>query len=534
MMVEVERQPTTKRNDRRAALRRASIGLLVALVLAALVAQVPVLPAKPDLYLHLVWSYQVMRCLAQGAVPVWLPDLNAGFGSPGVRLHNPLGPVVDGSLGLALGDAGSGLRAAAVLAAALLLALLWRRRGRSGLGEWLIVMLSPVVAFSLLGRAAWSEFLALPLIWWLLEAAVDRTLLPRREGPLLALLWLLHGPSTVMVVLIMAVLVALAADARLAGRAAGVAGVAAGLTAWHWLPLAGEMAMIDTAALTGGIFRADRNILGSPQAHELDASIFLAWCAVALLVAAFLGRWWRWGTARTVAIAACVWLASPAGVWLWRPGSPLAFLQFPWRWLLPATVLAAVPMREALRGWGGRIGLAAVLAPLVLLPWPRWVRDPHLTAAMGWQDAGRAVQGAISGNPLLVDAPQHRPPSWDLLAGNLLRFERQPVLLVPAGGSWSVERWAPLDRVVAVELPAAARVELRLLEYPTWRVSVDGEPASALTGAGVVGAAVPAGRHTVRASWAGNPLSRVGQAAGGMTVVLLLWAHLANRRRRAP
>src|SRR5512136_2052358 len=98
MMVAVEPKPTTRRNVRRS-FCRALIAVLLAILLALLVARVPVLPANPDLYLHLVWSYQVMRCLAQGAAPVWLPDLNAGFGSPGVRLHNPLGPVVDGSLG---------------------------------------------------------------------------------------------------------------------------------------------------------------------------------------------------------------------------------------------------------------------------------------------------------------------------------------------------------------------------------------------------------------------------------------------------
>ncbi len=36
----------------------------------------------PDLYVHLIWSWEVMRCLASGQLPVWLPDLNAGFGSP--------------------------------------------------------------------------------------------------------------------------------------------------------------------------------------------------------------------------------------------------------------------------------------------------------------------------------------------------------------------------------------------------------------------------------------------------------------------
>ncbi len=152
-------------------------GLVAAALVAAAVvaaALLPVLPAGPDLYVHVLWTWQVMRCLAAGDLPVWLPDLNAGFGSPGIRLYSPLGPVLEGVLGLALGGAGAALRVAPVLAWAAFLLVGVRRRGtRPGSIEWAFLLVSPLALHSLLGRGAWSEYLAVPLLWWLLDAAVE-------------------------------------------------------------------------------------------------------------------------------------------------------------------------------------------------------------------------------------------------------------------------------------------------------------------------------------------------------------------------
>ena len=101
-----------------AARTRARTALAVALTLAVAgaAAAVPFLPAGPDLYVHLLWTWQVMRCLAAGDLPVWLPDLNGAFGSPGIRLYSPLGPVIEGVVGLAFGSAGAALRVVPVLA----------------------------------------------------------------------------------------------------------------------------------------------------------------------------------------------------------------------------------------------------------------------------------------------------------------------------------------------------------------------------------------------------------------------------------
>ena len=510
-------------------------GLVAAVLLAAVVAAaalLPYLPAGPDLYVHVLWTWQVMRCVAAGDLPVWLPDLNAGFGSPGIRLYSPLGPVLEGVLGLALGGAGAALRVAPVLAWAAFLLVVLRRRGtRAGAIEWTFLLVAPLTLHSLLGRGAWSEYLAVPLLWWLLDAAVEGDLRGGRDGALLAVLWLLHAPTTLMAVCLMGAAAAARRDLRLVGRLAAACVLAAAMTAWHWLPLAAEMRLVDRAALTGGIFATTRNALGSPVAHALDENIWLGWCAVALLVAALAGRWWRTDPRRTALLAACVALASPLAAWLYRLPLPLDMLQFPWRWLLPAAVVAAAVAARAAVDTRGRLALVVAVLPLVAFAWPAVVDDPGLTARTEWREAGERVSRAFDGNPLVVDAAQNRPASWGQLGANLQRFGPRAPAVGPDGARWQVERWEPLERRLVVECESPARVALRVLDYPFWEVTVDGAPASARS-AGTLAASVPAGRHVVRARWAGNPLAAVGRAAAAVALGLVALVALRARRRR--
>ncbi len=503
----------------------AAPALAAAAVAAALV---PYLPAGPDLYAHLLWCWEVMRCLAAGALPVWLPDLNAGFGSPGIRLYSPLGPFVQGAVGVVLGSAGAALRAVPVLAWGGFLFVARRRRPSGGAGEWGILLAAPIVVYSLFGRGAWSEFLGVPLLWWLLDVAIEGDLAPARDGVVLGLLWLLHAPTTLMALVLMALAAASARDSRRLFKLALAAAVAGGLTAWHWLPLASEAGGAARAALTGGIFAAAGNVLGSPSAHALGESIWLGWCAVALMVALLAGRWWRTERLRTAAVLVAVAMASPLAAPLYAPASPLSFLQFPWRWLLPAVVLAASPLRRGLAAPGGRLALGALLLPLLAFPWRGFVGDPHLTTATTWDRAGHAVFTSLGGNPMLVDVAEHRPASWTLLAGNLNSFGGRDAALEGGEGSVMVLDWRPLERTLSVETARRTVVALRLLDYPFWQASLDGVAVPVHGSTGVVAVETPAGRHLVAVRWAGNPWSRVGLAVAAATGLALAWG-----RRRA-
>ncbi|HUK13407.1 MAG TPA: hypothetical protein VLW17_08890 [Thermoanaerobaculaceae bacterium] len=482
----------------------------------------PFVPTGPDIYVHLLWTQQVMHCLHAGALPVWLPDLNAGFGSPGIRLYSPLGTFLAGALGLVAGDAGSGVRALALFGRLALFALLWRSQRWQGAAEWALLVFAPLAVHDVLGRSAFSEVYALPLMWWLLETSLADRLEPVRDGILAAALWLVHALSAVMTGLLMLGAAALTGTGSALRRLALAALVAGGLTAWYTLPLVAEFSAIpNRAATVEGVFSPERHVLASTSAPNLEVNGWMTWCAVALLAAVLIGRWWRRDRNRTVLIAGCVVVASPMFAWFWRIHSPLQLLQFPWRWLLPAGILAAAPAAASLRRPAGWTAAAVLLVPLAFHPHDPVVRDPGLTAAMDWTQLGARVHRAFEGNPWIVDAAQNRPRSWAWLATNLERFGGERVLVSPAN-SLQVVRWDVLDREVEVAAAEPARVEFRLLDYPYWEVHVDGRLAAPDSPRGAVGVRVPAGQHRVVVSWAGDPLARVGLGVAAATALAVL------------
>ena len=494
---------------------------------AALVVALPWLPRAPDLYVHLLWSWEVMRCLAQGQLPVWLPDLNAGFGSPGIRLYSPLGPVLTGSLGLLLGEAGRGLRAAALLAAAAVIALprMPVSGGTGGLraATGVVALLSPMVAYALVGRSAWSEFLAVPILWWIIERLLDGRLRAGREGVAVAVLWLVHVPSALMAGCLGGASLLLHRNRSHAISLVKIAAVGGGLSAWHWLPLLQESATLGGGELlTSGIFDPGRNVLGSPNAHALDQSIWLGWVAVSLLAAILLTRSWATHPRRTILAVACVAVASPLAAPLWLLETPLQLLQFPWRWLLPATFLLVPALIDARAR--RPIALAVLLAPSLTMAWVELVRVPALHADARWGDTGPALFRALGANPLLVDAVQNRPPSFGALRPNLRLFgDSQAVVASGVGTVAAIHRWSPLLREVEVVASTPVTVGFRILDYPFWAVSSDGAPEVATGGVpGVVSCRLPEGRHLVSIRWVGNPRSAIGQIVAALTIVLLI------------
>ena len=485
----------------------------------------PWLPLGPDIYQHLVWDWQVMRCLAEWQLPLWLPDLNAGFGNPGIRLYSPLGPVLTGTLGTVLGDAGRGLRSAAILAVFAVLVVAQRQTPSRSLMTGGAVLVSPMVLFSLFGRAAWSEFLSLPLMLWLLLRMVRGELEGVRDGVALGLLWLAHAPTTIMVGLVGVGSLVLHRSRSYTVRALQVVGVGCCLTAWHWMPLLRETAFIEAErVMTGGMYEPARNVLASETAHTPEINSWLVWVAVASLVSVLATRLWAYHPRRTLLAVGCVVLASPLALPLWWMPGPHQLLQFPWRLLLPGTLLLVtalveVPERRA-------IGVACVLVPLLFMPWAPWVGVPKIDASLGWNEAGEVIASSIGGNPFLVDVRQHRPPAFADLERNLSLFGRTQRVLVSGDGEVAaIRRWSPLHREVEVTGAQPSTVALRILDYPYWSVTTGDERAvEREVVPGVIACRVPAGRHVLRVSWTGNPAAAVGQIVALVTALLLvLW-----------
>ncbi len=504
--------------------RRVILAVLAALAAVAVVVA-PVLPRGTDVYPHVLWSWQVQRCLAVGSVPVWLPDLNAGFGSPGIRLYSPLGPLLAGALALLLGGVGRGLRAALLLAGVVLL-LAARRRGRHGAA--LLVLLSPVVLFEGGFRFPVSQLLALPLAWELLDRwGYFERQHRERDALLFAVLWLVHAPTALLIAPLVGAL-ALQRPRTVPGLAASWLGAAA-LSSWHWLPLLAETRGSGfAAALTTGELHPLRNLLGAPDAHLVDHNVALGWAAVGVLAALVIGGGWR--SAPGLLATACVFMSSLASAPIWRGLDLLAWLQFPWRLLLPATILTALTLARSPRG-RALPAAAALLAPLLFPPPLALVREPQLGRRTTWVEAGRQVAASFEGNPLLVDVAEHRPAWWGEMARTIAHFGRQPALFVAGSGSVQPLAWHPARRAFRVATTGGGDVGVRLLFDAHWAAAVDGQPVPVQRWGAALAVAVPPGVHTVTVKWVADPPLLVGLllALFGATGLLAL-----HRRGGAP
>lgn len=508
------------------------LAVVAAAVVCAVVVAAPLLPRGTDLYAHVLWSWQVMRCLSAGALPVWLPDLNAGMGSAGIRLYSPLGPVVCGALGLLFGDAGRGIRAAIVLALLILFAVVRRQKVPGWPGIAVVTVASPVVVTEVVTRFPVSEILAIPVAWLLLDIGVRGLHSWRQAGSLLGVLWLLHAPTAAMVGALMA---AAAISNRERGRQLplflATVATAALLTVWHWLPLLFEASSHTFAsALATGKHHPLRNLLGLPDAHLMDINISMGWAAVGVLLALLAAGAWR-SRRGALAVAAVALAATPAAP-VWRLVPFLAWLQFPWRWLLPASLLA-IPALTAARDvapWRRRLSLVLFAVPILLVPSVRFASDPKLTAHTAWQRAGRAVFEGFDGNPLLVDVEEHRPPWWPELAATLVRLGDRPAVLTDPSGRLRVTAWRPLSREFVVQSDAADRLVVRLLADPHWSAEVDRLPAGTERSGAALSTRLSPGRHTVTVRWRPDNVTLAGVAISAIAIVAL-GLDTAHRRR---
>lgn len=462
-----------------------------------------------------------MVCLRQGNLPLWLPDLNAGFGSPGIRLYSPAGPFLAGLFGLLLGDAGRGLRATVALSVGALLFLLRHQFCPNSRGWPLLWIASPILPFVLLHRGAFSEVYALPLSFWLLHPRPQPFPRPSTLTAAWALLWLIHAPSFIMTSLLSFLSVAGLRSLKATSYWLGSWGLGLLVVAWHWLPLWTEQSLVAArSGLTTGIFDFRRNFLALAQAHEPLTVAGLGWLAVCWAGVLLLCQGRRRREALLTLV--CLFLASPLSYPLWVVLPPLAFLQFPWRFLTPASLLlpeAVVAERTPSKQF---LGILLFCLPHLWLPAWHTFEDPRLHGREDWQSLGEKVHKAFFANPFLVDVRENRPPAFFLLKDNIPLFG-QKALFCP--GTCKTKTWKPLRKEVEVD-GDGGRLCFRILAYPGWSAEVDGKPAPVHSSQGTLWVWVPPGKHQVVFFWTGNEATRHGWLVAILALFALTrWEH---------
>jgi uncharacterized membrane protein len=472
-----------------------------------------------DFDFHLESWMEVVRQWHQGVLyPHWAASANYGAGEPRFVFYPPVSWLLGAALGAALPWTWVPLVFTLMVLAAMgasffHMAREWMPEDNAVLAACLYVT-SPYVLFVAYERTAYGELLAgawMPLL-------VLFALRERRSALKLAIviagLWLTNAPGAVMGCYALAVLVAWAAIAerrwRLIGRAVGALTLGLGLAAVYLVPALYEQRWVEIKRAIADGMRVEDSFLfeHTGQAFHDQVLRSASWIAVALLTATMLAAAFSYRTKRTsklreplVALAiviACLLLPFSDSVWRFAP--ELRFLQFPWRWLLVLSLILAALAGLALRGEAITrryilLRTTAVLVIAFLLSGLAWIsfwqpcdEEDNVTAQIAsFHDKGfegtdeytaiPADNGDIQrGLPPVrieqtaegdeADSSVEENPEW--------RANASDSQLSQIGMQIQIERWQ-VERVNAsVRIPAPGFAVLRVMDYPAWRVRVNG------------------------------------------------------------
>lgn len=535
------------------------------------------LPATHDGHLHILRLVQLESLRGDGVwFTRWLPDAAYGFGMPVFAFYAPLsyvGAITLELLGLPIIVAYKLSTAMYVGAAALGMYALCRVAfGRpAALAAAVVYAYAPYMltnvyvrgAYAEVAVAAWLPFATLGVVrlanrlsrWWLTATAVST-----------AGLVLTHN---VTALLFLPALVALAGvltgiDWRALGRCG--AGLALGLAmaAWFWIPALAERgdvwieALIEPELFASFFIRewpmTQTSLAVDHRAPVSEASGWPIYWPRVGLVQALIGIAGAVAAATVVRTRLAAWALGVAAVCVvgqLAPARPvfeftplLAFVQFPWRLLLPLglaiAILAAVVVQTLGRArLGGSVALAIVVTATIwsstaaLEPEWEYPRDEFLTVdALAALDLGGVGVGTTHGGEYL-------PRTSGLRNANRFWKElREADGGSPRGERGSMAVTAAAWRANAIDIAySAERTEpltFRQFWFPGWRAWLDGVEVPTRAGGrfGQLTVDAPSGHHRLelRFDWTPTRLAALGVSVIAMVATL---GTFASRRSLA-
>jgi hypothetical protein len=519
-----------------------------------------------DFDFHLLSWMEVARAWHAGLLyPHWVQDANYGAGEPRLIFYPPASWLLGGLLGavtswhaapvlfvlLALLAAGSSMY---------LLAREWAPAPAATLAACLYVA-NPYAMFVAYERTAFGELLASAWLPLMVLFALRRRSSIALLGLSVAALWLTNSPAAVVGSYLLALLAVgmWIAERRPwpALRAAGGMALGLGLAAFYIVPAAFEQrwVQIDRAIIPG--IRVEDSFLFMHTADAFHNQVLrtASWILVLEFVGTCAAAYLAWkkragGGARVVLTATLpviLLLQLPISDVLWRHAPHLKFLQFPWRWLMALSVagcvLAGMAATFRRARWPALAAGAMIIAMAIgggVLFFQPCDDEDAVVAQVALFRLGSGTEGTDEYTPVAADnasIQQHLPlvrvlrgaqdDTVDSTVGDNPEWKAGDAGTIAArvdAKRWNGEHW-----VAGLVSPESGYAVLRLMDYPSWRVTVDGQPVVGrpVRDDGLMAVPVKAGSHAIEVQWtatrdviAGREVSAIALLALALVVML--------------
>ena len=421
-------------------------------------------------------------------------------------------------------------------------------------------------------RSDYAELLASAFFPLLFLAALRLTGLLGAERPsfprdlvffsaAFAAVWLSNAPAGVMATYSVTLLFLWAGltQKKWAPLARGVGGLTLGfgLAGFYLVPAAYEQRWVNIAqALAPGLLPAENFLYTAGNDPEHTFFNYIASTIAVLLlvivgITAIAARRGRlnspesaqhkllWRTFLLLAGASAL-LMVRFSEFAWNLLPKLRFVQFPWRWMSILTIALLYFLALALRGrwkWLWLVVIAAALgATGNFLVRHTWWDDEEFTALRAAIASGEGFEGTDEYDPIEDDhynLPQKAPAAAILpIAGD----SGAKAASESASAKVFFNRWTPEFRELHVVSPQRARLALRLLSYPAWRVDVNGAtvvPEHPEDSAQML-VPVPAGESLVRVHFTRTWDRTVGDVLSLISLSVVLFLFVMFRRPKLP
>ncbi len=241
-------------------------------------------------------------------------------------------------------------------------------------------------------------------------------------------------------------------------------------------------------------------------------------------------------------------LMLPLGQGIWGALAPLAFLQFPWRFLGPAALCLAVLVGmnaiwlERLPRWGGWLagalltGLILSAAPLLYIP--EWTNTTVDTSVAAYHEAElKGLQRATTfSNEYLPRSVFVEPGATPRLLADYADgypVNKAHLETLPPGVVIEPLEHGPQHDVWRVTASDPFTFEVLTYDWAGWQAEIDGQPVPITPSDphGLITLPLPAGEHIVRVFLGGTPARDLGNAVSLLALAGLAATAIAMTRR---